>query len=237
VTDRRRFLLLLLSGLLFFSGMLVVAIRTTEPATAASDSPALRVAVAAPVTTTTTTLPSSTTTSEAPVAAAQSAARSGNGPTAPPRDPYVPEPIREIGTIEIPKIGLNHRVMEGVSLRNIDLGPSHWPGTALPGQNGNAVFAGHRVTHTHPFRNIDQLVEGDDVFFTIDGIRSHYVVVGHEVVSPSRVDIVNQTATPTATLFACHPPGSARQRYVVHLALVPTTSVSGDPAAPPTPSA
>jgi sortase A len=109
--------------------------------------------------------------------------------------------------------------MHGISLRNIDQGPSHWPGTALPGEKGNAVFAGHRVTHTHPFRNIDQLVQGDEVFFTIGGVRSRYLVTGHEVVSPSRLDIVNPTTTPTATLFACHPPGSAKQRYVVHLAL------------------
>src|SRR3712207_8743422 len=44
-----------------------------------------------------------------------------------------------------------------------------WPGTAFPGETGNAVFAGHRVTHSHPFRHIDKLVPGDEVFFTING--------------------------------------------------------------------
>ena len=33
-----------------------------------------------------------------------------------------------------------------------------WPGSAVPGQLGNAVFAGHRVTHTHPFLRINELV-------------------------------------------------------------------------------
>jgi sortase A len=46
-----------------------------------------------------------------------------------------------------------------------------------------------------------------------------YVVTGHEIVTPNRVDIVNQTPTATATLFACEPPGSTRFRYVVHLEL------------------
>jgi sortase (surface protein transpeptidase) len=32
--------------------------------------------------------------------------------------------------------------------------------------------------------------------------------------------IADQTATATATIFACHPPGSARYRYVVRMALV-----------------
>jgi len=86
------------------------------------------------------------------------------------------------------------------------------------------------VTHTHPFRRIDELVVGDDVYFTIAGIRTHFVVTGHEVVSPTRVDIVNQTSTPTATLFACHPPGSAKQRYVVHLALAPEPAPAPAPA-------
>ena len=30
---------------------------------------------------------------------------------------------------------------------------------------GNAVFAGHRVTHTHPFLDVDQLAPGDQVIF------------------------------------------------------------------------
>lgn len=137
-----------------------------------------------------------------------------------PSDPYAPEPLVEIGTIEIPKLGLNHRIFHGISLRSIDRGPSHWPGTALPGERGNAVFAGHRVTHSRPFRNLDQLVPGDQVFFTVRGVQSTYVVTGHEIVTPSGTHIVEPTPTPTATLFACHPPGSARFRYVVHLALV-----------------
>ena len=136
-----------------------------------------------------------------------------------PKDPYAPEPLVEIGTIEIPKINLTHRIFHGISLRSIDHGPSHWPGSAMPGQIGNAVFSGHRVTHSKPFRNLDQLVPGDQVFFTVNGVRSTYVMTSHEIVTPKGMHIVEPTATPTATLFACHPPGSARFRYVVHLAL------------------
>ena len=38
---------------------------------------------------------------------------------------------------------------------------------------------------------------------------------------PDALWIVNQTPDYTATLFACHPAGSTRQRIVVHLALAP----------------
>jgi sortase A len=46
-----------------------------------------------------------------------------------------------------------------------------------------------------------------------------YKVVSTEVVKPNALWIVDQTPDATATLFACHPPGSVRERIVVHLRL------------------
>ena len=154
----------------------------------------------------------------APAAAAAPVARVG--PIDVPADSYAPEEIVELGTLEIPKLGVRARLMHGVTLRNIDYGPSHWPGTAMPGQAGNVVIAGHRVTHSRPFRNIDQLGTGDEVALTVQGEQATYRVSSSFVVTPDRTDIANPTATPTLTLFACHPPGSARQRYVVRADLV-----------------
>jgi len=154
----------------------------------------------------------------APVAPAAPAARVG--PVDVPTDSYAPEEIVQLGTIEIPKLGVRQRLMHGVTLRNINFGPSHWPGTAMPGKAGNVVIAGHRVTHTRPFRNIDQLVQGDEVILTVQGEQSTYRVSSSFVVTPDRTDIANPTPTPTLTMFACHPPGSARFRYVVTADLV-----------------
>lgn len=175
-----------------------------------ADSPLLASAV--PTTTSTTEPPTTTT---APVAVTRP-----SRPVSAPANAYAAEPIVRIGTIEIPKIGLVHPIFHGISLRNIDQGPSHWPGTAMPGEVGNTVFAGHRVTHTHPFLRINELVPGDLVIFHINGVKSTYSVTGSEVVFPNNLSIVDQTDTATGTLFACHPPHSAKQRYVVHLALV-----------------
>jgi sortase A len=140
-----------------------------------------------------------------------------------PQSSYAEEPIVELGTMEIPKIGLYHAIFQGVTLNNIDHGPSHWPGTALPGQQGNTVFAGHRVTRTHPFRRLDELEPGDSVVFRTNGTRSTYRVTSSLVVEPEAVWIADQTTESTGTLYACHPPGSAAYRYVVKLALVSTT--------------
>ena len=148
------------------------------------------------------------------------AAANPTGPISVPDDPYSSEPIVRLGTIEIPKLGLVSPLMNGVTMNNIDLGPSRWPGTGSAGQPGNMVVAGHRVSHTHPFLHIDQLVPGDRVIFDVAGQRSIYSVTSHQVVLPTAMWIAAPSGTATATLFACHPPHSARERYVVHLALV-----------------
>jgi sortase A len=164
-------------------------------------------------------LPTTTTSTTAPPAPAAAVTRPAAAVEV-PRNAYAPEPITQIGTLEIPKIGLVTPIFHGITMRNIDLGPSHWPGTPMPGENGNTVFPGHRVTHTHPFRNIDKLVAGDTATFTVNGVRSTYVVTGTQIVKPTQMEIINQTPTPTATIFGCHPPGSAKFRYVVKMALV-----------------
>jgi sortase A len=136
-----------------------------------------------------------------------------------PADSYAPEPVVEIGTMEIPTIGLVHRIFEGVTLHNIDNGPSLWTGSPLPGHMGNTVFAGHRTVNDAPFRRIDELVPGDPVIFKIGGVTTRYRVTGHLIVSPADSWIADQSTAYTGTLYACHPLGSQAQRYVVRLEL------------------
>src|SRR5262249_54350372 len=120
--------------------------------------------IAAPTTLPPTTLAPTTTTTPLPV------------PQAAPADPYANVPVTQIGTIVIPKIELIHPIYEGIWLTVIDHGPGHWPGTALPGQLGNTVFPGHRVTHTHPFLNLDLLAPGDLVIFHMHNGTFTYAV-------------------------------------------------------------
>lgn len=199
----------LIVTLLFSMSLLALGFVEADMATSAA-SPVLRVS---DVPLATTTTPAPPTTVAAPRQLQGSVVR-------PPKNDYAPEPIVQIGSMEIPKIGLNTPIFHGITLRNIDKGPSHWPGTAMPGEIGNSVFPGHRTTHSKPFRNVDQLVPGDEVIFNTNGARHVYRVTGHEIVTPDALWIANQTPTATATIFGCHPPGSARYRYVVRMALV-----------------
>ncbi len=126
-----------------------------------------------------------------------------------------------MGTISIPKIGVEMTMYEGIRLTTLDYGPGHWPGTALPGQIGNVVVGGHRTSKHRVFRNVDQLVAGDEIIFTDANGVHVYIVNRVEIVSPTDVWIINPTETATATLFACHPPGSTAQRIVVFADLKP----------------
>jgi sortase A len=142
-------------------------------------------------------------------------------PDAVPTDEYAPTPDVVHGTLALPTLGVEQSLHEGVTLTAIDRGPSHWPGTAMPGEIGNVVVAGHRVTHSRPFADLDQLRPGDPLVFTLnDGSRWTYELTGTEIVAPDAMHIVDQTPEPTATLFACHPKGSAAQRIVARFRLV-----------------
>jgi sortase A len=177
--------------------------------------------------TTTTTAPATSTTAPRTVASTTSPTTTTETPTTvalptpvpPPPEDGTTEPRINLGSIEIPAIGLSATMWEGIRLATLDNGPGHWPGTAMPGQVGNAVIAGHRVSHNADFRHLDDLVAGDEVVMTTDAGRFVYQVLSSEIVKPDALWVVDQTPEATATLFACHPPGSVRERIVVHLAL------------------
>jgi sortase A len=162
-----------------------------------------------PTTTTTTTLPPTSTLPALPV------------PLPAPAEDGSGEPRIEIGSIEIPRLGLTRPMFEGIRLATLDNGPGHWPGTAMPGETGNVVVAGHRVSHNRDFRDLDQLEPGDEVILSAMSGRHVYRVLSTEIVPPDAMWVVDQTYARTATLFACHPPGSVRERIVVHLELAP----------------
>lgn len=141
-----------------------------------------------------------------------------------PPNPYAYEPEVRLGTLEIPKIGLQQPLFEGVTKSTINRGPGHWPGTAMPGQIGNVVVAGHRTTFTKPFWALNELVAGDVLAFTLaDGSLHRYALDHIEIVRPWEIHIVDQTDARTATLFACHPRGSARYRIVARFTALPPT--------------
>lgn len=217
VIARRRFRgALVLAALAATTLGVTVAGAGTDEASRASTSSSTTVAPPTTAVTTSTTVAAPTTTTTTLALAT---------PELAPADPRADVPVVEIGSISIPSIGLEHPVYEGVWLTVIDRGPGHWPGTPLPGGWGNAVFGGHRVTHSHPFFDLDRLAPGDEIAFDLaDGSTHVYRVTEQFVVRPEDVWIVDQAPGRTLTLFSCHPKGSARQRIVIRAELQSSTT-------------
>jgi len=212
------------AAIVLVGGFLAVGSGST-PETVASfnaNSATTTTTTLAPTTTTTTattTATTSTTTSTTTTSTTTTLPRQSTRPIAPPEDPRSAEDNPQLGRIAIPSVGVDAELHDGIRLTTLDRGPGHWPGTAMPGQIGNVVVAGHRTSHGAEFRHLDALAPGDEVIFTTDTGVHTYLVTGTQVVTPDALWITDPTDTPTATLFACHPLGSTAQRIVVSLAL------------------
>lgn len=148
-----------------------------------------------------------------------------------------------IAVIFIPRFGRHYHfvVVEGTAFSDLQKGPGHYPGTALPGQVGNMAIAGHRTTYLHPFKQIADLHRGDyivletkDHWFTyrIEDIPGTNIP-WKEIVDPTAVQVAysvpdqsDPSKKPTLkllTLTSCNPEYSAAQRYVIHAMLVADT--------------
>ncbi len=191
------------AAVMVVGAMLISACGSTAQS-ATTDAPTTTAATTTTSTTTTTTTTTTTLPTPIPV----------------PVDEYGDEPIVEFGRIEIPAIGVDSPLYQGIRLTTLDVGPGHWPGSAEPGRLGNAVVAGHRTSHNRVFRNIDRLEAGDEIIYHMpDGVHV-YAVRDVLVVTPESLWIIESSPEAITTLFACHPPGSVSERIVVFADLV-----------------
>lgn len=170
-----------------------------------------------------------------------------SGPTtgqiAPIAEPAAGQPF---GFLHVPRLGRDwsRAILEGTDPLNLDRGPGHYVGSAMPGQLGNFALAGHRVGRGSSFLDIDKLRPGDPI--VVETASAWYVyrvlgnkatgdftgdpsgIPGQQIVAPTEVDVISPTpggaaAGPASgaylTLTTCNPRYSARQRLIVHAGL------------------
>jgi sortase A len=120
-----------------------------------------------------------------------------------------------LGLIEIPRLDTAAIVEEGVETGTLWKAVGHLPGTALPGEPGNAVLAAHRDTY---FSGLGDLKVGDLVSFKSPTATYSYRVESTRIVKPDDAEALSGSNEPTLTLVTCYPfhyIGTAPQRYVV----------------------
>jgi sortase A len=160
-----------------------------------------------------------------------------------------------LAVLRIPRFGRGYHmvIVEGTEFGDLQKGPGHYPGTALPGQVGNFAVAGHRTTYLAPFNRIDTLRAGDAIVLETKTMWLTYTVetvqAGHgyprvpyqEIVDPHDVAVAypvpdqpDPDKKPTMRLLtftSCNPKYSAAQRIVVHAKLTAQQPKSDGPPA------
>jgi len=108
-------------------------------------------------------------------------------------------------------------VLAGGSGRTLAFGPGHLSASAMPGEIGNSIIAGHRDTHFQFLRKVEigELLGME----TARGQRHLYKVVGVDIVDSRRGSLVLDTDAAMLTLVTCYPfdalEAGGALRYVV----------------------
>lgn len=118
-------------------------------------------------------------------------------------------------------------VLAGASGRNLAFGPGHMSGTALPGENGNAVISGHRDTHF----SVLESVEIGDIIATQTAKGEHrYRVSEVRIVHQSQMEVTQSGIDNTLTLITCYPfngvDPNPELRYIVRAVLLDTVQLN-----------
>jgi sortase A len=113
-------------------------------------------------------------------------------------------------------------VLAGGSGRTLAFGPGHLSISALPGEAGNSVIAGHRDTH---FRFLQHLKPGESIQMELPDGRNHeYQITNVDIVDSRRGSLVLDTDTPMLSLVTCYPFGAldsgGPMRYVVSARMI-----------------
>ena len=153
-------------------------------------------------------------------------------PTSPPvaaMVPVTPAPAEGdvVGEIDIPRLGLAAIIAEGDSPAILKHAVGHLADSALPGETGNVVLAGHRDTF---FRPLKQVRVGDTITVKTRRGDFDYLVESTLVVSPDDVEVLEPVGGRTLTLVTCYPffyVGSAPNRFIVRAREAGTSAGAG----------
>ena len=120
-----------------------------------------------------------------------------------------------IGEIQIRRLGLTAVVAQGESAATLRRAVGHLSDTALPGELGNVVLAGHRDTFFRPLKGVRP---GDAITLKTQEGDFEYLVESSAVVRPSNIEVLEPSGGRTLTLITCFPfsyVGSAPDRFIV----------------------
>ena len=106
-------------------------------------------------------------------------------------------------------------VVQGDGWDQLRKGVGQYVGSGNPGKNGNLVLSAHNDIFGELFRDLDQLVPGDEIVVSTSTQEHTYRVTGIRIVLPTEVSVLEPTSKSTITLISCYPYLVDNQRIVV----------------------
>jgi sortase A len=88
-----------------------------------------------------------------------------------------------VGVYQIPSIGAEQVIVQGIGSDDTKKGPGHDPSTPGPGQAGNVVIVGRELTYGGPFRHLGSLNPGDSIIVTTRQGQFTYKVTSNTTTS------------------------------------------------------
>lgn len=126
---------------------------------------------------------------------------------------------RPFAELRIPRFGTDWEwaVVEGTDAAALALGPGHYPGTPMPGEEGNVAIAAHRAGHGDPFIDFDDLRDGNPVEITQGDTTWVYRIVEEPwIVAADAHHVLDPLPGRKLTLTTCWPRyGSAKRLIAV----------------------
>ncbi|MSO40044.1 MAG: class E sortase, partial [Ilumatobacteraceae bacterium] len=128
---------------------------------------------------------------------------------------YTPSRKKFGGTLIIPEMRLNTRVLDGAEIKNVNIDPSRYVGSSTPNQPGNVAIFGHRVSKGREFYALNRLKKGSIIYLLFDKKVYVYSVTEVKIKSPKDKNLWQLgSQNQTLTLVSCHPLRSVAQRIV-----------------------
>lgn len=135
-------------------------------------------------------------------------------------------------SISIPKLGIKAPIVSAAGETQKQLnealnkGVVLYPGSKLPGQNGEIFLTGHSSTYIwnktpygQIFALLDKLEAGDIVTVYYQNRQYDYRINNKQVLTPSQTQL-SESNRPTLTLMTCWPIGTSLKRLVVRGELI-----------------
>lgn len=115
-----------------------------------------------------------------------------------------------VAVIQIPSQGIKGIVKEGTDNQTLKNYIGMFKGSAMPGQVGNFSVAAHNNIYTEIFRNLNKVNIGDEVIVKTKTDTYTYKITSKQTVSPTSIEVINNTDKKEITLITCNYNASAR---------------------------